>query len=152
VARDEPFHVAETLHDARRFLVINVQHQRQRQDRLVPVRRDQVDARQVLVVLVCFGLAGNPAQHEVHRRHQLDFQRVRVERVLAGRQRFAPHAALTGFDLFAVPEAGTGHVHAFAAVVRDDHADKTDRDERLWPELDRGEPAVDEERAVREYL
>ena len=88
-----------------RLLVVDVQHERERQHRLVAVGGDQLDARQVLVVLVRLGLAGDPAQHEVHGRHELDLQRVRIERVLAGRQRLLPDAALAGLDLLAVAEA-----------------------------------------------
>ncbi len=98
------------------------------------------------------GLARDPPQDEVDRGNQLDFQGIRVQRVFAGRQRALPDATLPRFDLLAVPEAGAGQVGAEAAVVRDDHSDVADRDERLRAGLDRGEPPVEKEGAVGQDL
>jgi hypothetical protein len=52
--------------------------------------------------MVRFGLAADPAQHEVDRRDELNFHRVRVQCVFAGRERRAPDTAMTGLNLFAV--------------------------------------------------
>ena len=150
--RDQPSHVAEPLHDAGRLLVVDVQDQRQRQHRFIAVGRDQRDADQVLVVLMRFSLAGNPAQNEVHRRHELDLHGIRIDRILARRQGLLPHTALARLDLLAIAEPFARDVFAFAAVVRNDDADVTDRDERLRTHFNRGKPAIDEERAVGQHL
>jgi len=91
--RDEPAHVAETLHHARRFFIVNVQHEGEREKRLVTVGGDERDAGELLVVAVRLDLAADPAEDEVHRRHVLDFQGVGIQRVFAGREGFAPDAA-----------------------------------------------------------
>ena len=99
-----------------------------------------------------FGLAADPAQHEVDRRDELHFHRVRIERVFAGRERRTPDTAMAGLDLFAVTERFAGGVVAGGAVIGNHHADITDRDQRLGLDLHRAEPAVDEERAVGQHL
>ncbi len=103
--RDQASNISESLDHAGRFLVVDVQDERQRQHRLISVGRDQLDADQILVVLVRFRLAGNPAQDEVHGRHELHFHGVRIDGIFSRRQRFLPHAALARFHLFAIAEA-----------------------------------------------
>ena len=102
--------------------------------------------------MVRFGLAADPAQDEVDRRHELDFHRVRIQRVFAGSERRAPDTAMAGLDLFAVTERFAGGVVTGGAVIRNHHADITDRDQRLGLDLDRAEPAIDEERAIGQHL
>ena len=60
--------------------------------------------------------------------------------------------APAGFDLFAVAECFAGRVAAGLSVIRNDHAHVTDWDQRLGFDLNGSEPAVDEERAVGQYL
>ncbi len=149
---DQPLDVAEPLHDAGGLLVVDMQHQRHRQQGLVAVGGDQRDAHEVLVILVFLDHAGDPPQHEVDRRHQLHLQGVWVQRVLARRQRHLPHAAMPGLDLLAVAERHPAEVLALGAEIRYHHAHVADGDHRFRTQLDRGEPAVDEERAVGEHL
>src|SRR5207253_9761898 len=66
-------------------------------------------------------LPADPAQDEVNRRHQLHFHCIRIQGILARRQRGMPHTALTRFDLFAVTKGVAGGIVARAAVVGDDH-------------------------------
>ena len=148
--RDQLLHVAEALNHARRTLVVDVHDDRQRQQRLVRVLRHQVDRLQTLVVAMRLGLAGDPVQHEVRRRHQHDAAGRRVERVFARPKRPLANAAFAFANSLAVAEAGARDVLALPAVVAHDHADVTDRHHRLRNHLDRREPAVDEVRAVGE--
>ena len=106
-------------------------HDRQRQHRLVGVLGHQVDRPQALVVAVRLGPAGDPVQHEVGRRHQDDAAGVGVERVLARAERPLPDAALALGDALAVAERVARDVLAGPAVVADDHADVADRHDRL---------------------
>ncbi len=129
-----------------------MQDERKRQRGLVPIGGNQFDAFEVFVIPVRFRLTGDPAQDEVHRRHHLDFQRVGVEGVFAGRQRLLPDAAMAGLDLLAVAEAGAGDILARSAIVGDHDADVADGDHRLGLDLDGRKPAIDEERAVGEHL
>ncbi len=149
---DEAADIAETLDDARGLFIVDVEHEREREEGLVAVRGDERDAREVFVVAMRLDLAANPAQDEVHRGDVLDFEGIRIERVFAGREGFAPDAAAAGFDLFAVAELRAADIIAIRAVVADDHAHVTDGDEHFRLELDRGEPAVEEVGAVREDL
>jgi hypothetical protein len=50
-----------------------------------------------------FGDARDPPQDKIDGRNRLDLYRVRVKRILAGRQRLFPDAALVGADLFSNP-------------------------------------------------
>src|SRR4051812_14583319 len=102
--------------------------------------------------MMSFSLAADPPQHEVDRRDELNFYRVRVQRVFSGRERCAPDTAVTGLDLFAVAERFAGCVVAGRTVIRDNDAYVTDRNQCLGLNLHRTEPAVDEERAVGEHL
>ena len=129
--RDQLLDVAEALDDARRLLVVDVDDHRQRQQRLVGVLGHQVDRAQAFVVAVRLGLAGDPVQHEVRRRHQDDVAGVGVERVLARAERPFPDAALALGHALAVAEGVAGEVAAGLAVVADDHADVADRHDRL---------------------
>ena len=129
--RDQLLDVAEALDDARGLLVVDVDDHRQRQHRLVGVLGHQVDGAQALVVAVRLGLAGDPVQDEVGRRHQDDVAGVGVERVLAGPERPFPDAALALGDALAVAEGVAGQVAADPAVVADHHADVADRHHRL---------------------
>src|SRR4051812_7699246 len=99
-----------------------------------------------------FGLSADPAQDEVNRRHQLHFYGVGIERVFAGSERRAPDTAMARFDLLAITERLTSSVGAGHAVIRNDHADITDRDQGFGFDLDRAEPAVDKESAVCQHL
>src|SRR4030095_14502303 len=102
--------------------------------------------------MVRFGLATDPAQHEVDRRDELNFYRVRVQCVFTGRDRRAPDTAMTGLNLFAVTERFAGGVIARCAMIRDHHAHVTNRNQGLRLDLYCAEPAIDEERAVGQYL
>jgi hypothetical protein len=68
--RDQLFDVAETLDDAGRLLVVDVDDYRQGQHRLVSVLGHQVDGAQAFVVTVSLGLAGDPVQNEIGRAGQ----------------------------------------------------------------------------------
>src|SRR5207249_12173250 len=92
--------------------------------------------------------ACNPAQDEVHGGHELHLQGVWVESKLARRQRLFPDSTKTRFDLLPIAEGHAGDVLTFAAVIRHDHADVTNRDQHFRPNLDRREPAVDKKCAV----
>ena len=118
--------------------------------RLVGVLGHQVDALQAVVVLVGFGLAGDPVQDEVGRGDEDDLPGVGVERVFAGAEGLVPDAALAAGDALAVAEVVAGEVLAGGAVVADDHADVADGDDGLGDDLEGGEPAVDEVGAVGE--
>src|SRR3954463_4698080 len=97
-------------------------------------------------------LSADPAENEVNRRNQFDLHRIRVERILAGSERGAPDAAMTGLHLFAVAKRFTCRVRAGDTVIRNYHTDVPDRDQRLGLYLHRAEPAIDEECAVRQPL
>ena len=148
--RDQLLHVAEALDHARRTLVVDMHDDRQRQQRLVRVLRHQVDRLQTLIVAMRLGLAGDPVQHEVRRRHQHDAAGRRVERVFARPKRPLANTALAVADSLAVAEAGARDVLALPAVVAHHDADVADRHHRLRNQLDRREPAVDEVSAVGE--
>ena len=131
-----------------RFLIVDVDDHRQRQQRLVGVLGHQVDGAQALVVAVRLGVAGDPVQDEVGRRHQDDLAGVGVERILAGTERPFPDAAFALGDALAVAERVAGEIAADPAIVADHDADVADRHHRFGNHLDRGEPAVDEVGAV----
>ena len=145
---DQLFHIAESLNDARSFLVVDVDDDGQRQHRLVGVFRHEVDGFQALVVTMRLGFASDPVQHEVRRRDQHDAAGVGVEGVLAGAESFLPHAALAFFDTFAVTERRARQVAALLAVVADDDTDMSDRHDRFRDHAHVREPAVDEVGAV----
>src|SRR4051794_26230811 len=102
--------------------------------------------------MVRFGLAADPAQHEVDRRDELNFHRIRVQRVFAGCERRAPDTAMTRLNLFAVTKCFAGGVVSRCAMIRDHYAHIANRDQGLSLDLYCAEPAIDEERAVRQYL
>ena len=91
---DQLLHVAEALDDHRRFLVVDVHDDRERQRRLEGVLGDQRDLRQVLVQLHRSDFAPHPFENEVDGRNHLDLAGVGVERVFAGQQGVVPHAPL----------------------------------------------------------
>src|SRR5204863_866053 len=120
--------------------------------RFIPVGRDQIDAGQVFVIMVRFGLAADPAQHEVDRRDQLNFHCIRIERVFTGSERRAPDTAMADLNLFAITERFAGRVVSGGAMIRNNHAYVTNRDQGLRLNLNCAKPAIDEERAVRQHL
>ena len=99
---DEPLDVAEALDDERRLAVVDVHDDRERERRLEGVLGDQRDLGEVLVEAVRAGLVADPLQDEVGRRHEEHLAGVRVERVLAGKERVVPDAALVVLDQLAV--------------------------------------------------
>src|SRR4030095_4931568 len=111
---DQPTDIAKSLDHAWRLLIVDMQHQRQRQHRLVTVCGNELNTDQVLVVLVRFSLAGNPAQDKIHRRDELDLNRIWVYGVFATWQGFFPNPALAELYLLSIPKRFTRQVYALA--------------------------------------
>src|SRR5438094_5775914 len=99
-----------------------------------------------------FGLAANPTQNEVDRRHQLYLHRVRIQSVLARSQRRTPDTALARFDLFAITKGLAGSIAASATVIGNYYTDISDRDQRFGFNLNRPEPAINKEGSIRQHL
>ena len=78
-----------------------------------------------------FGHARDPPQDKIHGWNRLDLYRVRVKRILAGRQRLFPNAAFVGANLFSVPESGACRILPRLAVVAHHHSYRTDWDQIL---------------------
>src|SRR6267154_958261 len=89
-----------------------------------------------------FRLPTYPAQDEVNRWHQLYFHGIRIQGVLARSQRRTPHPTLSRFDLFAITERVTGTIAARATVVRNNHTDVADRNQRFGFDLNCPKPAT----------
>src|SRR5262249_40420449 len=89
---------------------------------------------------------------EVHGRHQLYFDSVRVQRIFARRQRLLPDSALARFDLLAIAESFTCEVFSFTSIVGDHYTDVTDRNQSLGTDLNGCKPTVDEKCSVRQHL
>src|SRR6266404_5822848 len=102
--------------------------------------------------MVGFGLAADPAQHEVDCRDHLNFYRIRIQRVFTGSERRAPDTSVAGLDLFAVTKRFAGRVVSGGAMIRNNHADIANRNQGLRLDLNRAKPAIDEERAVGQHL
>src|SRR5436190_2110420 len=99
-----------------------------------------------------FGLAANPTQNEVNRRYQLHLHRVRIQGILARRQRRTPDTAFARFDLFAIAKGLPGSIGAGATIVGNYYADISDRNQRLGFDLNRPKPAINKEGSVRQDL
>src|SRR5438270_9225806 len=82
-----------------------------------------------------FRLPTYPAQDEVNRRHRLYFHGIRIQGVLARSQRRTPNPTLSRFNLFAITERLTGTIAARAPVVRNNHTDVADRNQRFGFDL-----------------
>src|SRR4029079_10564681 len=102
--------------------------------------------------MVRFGLAADPAQNKVDRWDELNFHRIRVERIFTGCECRAPDTAMTGLNLFAVTKRFASGVISCGAMIRDHHAYIANWNEGFGFYLYCAEPAVDEERAISEYL
>src|SRR5947207_4139306 len=102
--------------------------------------------------MVRFGLTADPAQNEVNRGNELNFHRVRIQRVFAGSQRRAPDTAMAGLNLLAVTERITGGIISGGAMIRHNYADITDWNQSFGFDFHRAEPAVDKERTVGQHL
>src|ERR1051325_8282100 len=98
--------------------------------------------------MVRLRLAADPAQDKIDRRNELNLYRVWIQRVFSRRERRTPDTAMSRFDLFAVTERFAGGIVARGAMIRNDHADVTNRNQRLRLDLNRAKPAIDEECAV----
>src|SRR6266404_134002 len=102
--------------------------------------------------MVGFGLAADPAQHEVDCRDQLNFYRIRIQRVFTGSEGRAPDTSVAGLNLFAVTKRFAGRVVSGGAMIRNNHANIANRNQGLRLDLNRAKPAIDEERAVGQHL
>ena len=147
---DELFHIAKALHHHRRFAVVDVHDNRQRQLRLERIFGDERDFAQIAVEAGTTR-AALPHQDEVGGRHQFDLAGVGVEGVFAWHQRVAPDAAAAALHEFAVAVFTARHVLAFAPRVRHHHADKAHRNDGLGNEFHRGEKPVDVVRAFDQH-
>src|SRR6185312_9644007 len=125
--RDELLDVAESLDDARRPLVIDVNDHRERQERFVSIAGDEIDGTEPFVELVGLGSPRDPVENEVGGRHEDDLAGVDVEGVFAGAERAFPDTAFAFLHAFAVAEGGAGNVAAGPADVAHHHADVADR-------------------------
>ncbi len=128
-------------------------HDRERQDRLERVLGDQADFSQILIEIMDVGRRVlDPAQLEIGGRHQFHVLRIRVDRVFARLQRGFPHAALAGFDQFAVLVILAGNIVAARPGVADHDTDMTDADLRLAGQFHGGEQPVDVISAFHQHL
>ncbi len=146
--RDQLLDVAEPLDHRRRFLVVDMHHERQRQHRFVGIGRDQLDRFQRIVEVVALRAARDPVQDEVRGGHLDDHARRRVEGVLAGAEGRFPNAFFAFPHPFAVAELLAGGIGPLLPIEADHYSHVADRHHALGNHLDRGEPAVDEIGAV----
>ena len=93
-----------------------------------------------------------PVQDDVRRRHQFHLHYARVDRVLAGQQRFHPDALAPALDEIAVRERVTRHILVLAPDIAYDHAYVADRDLGEHDRFDTHEPRIQVPRTRQQHL
>ena len=87
--------------------------------------------------------AVGPVQHDVGRRHQLNFHHPRVDWVLAGIERRDPHALVANIDQIAMLKVLATHIDMLFADIRDHHTNIANWDRRHRHLLDPNKPRVE---------